>query len=183
MFNFIFLAGASSERQARLSTIPTMDDIGRTFAADPVTVAMFDDVLTDSPGTVGITSHFGVSGLFREAIAQEFFTGELMGEIPPVHSPDNPAFILKAFVPQLGPNFFGYRITGVDQTINGMLADEINPLTVNYWGAQTIRIFGERIPEPATAMLVIMSMGIIFTWPRTTKGSLIRQADVPSRMN
>lgn len=113
VFYFSYRAGASSENSALLSRMPTMADIGRTFAGDPATVADFDQVFT-SGGTVGINSSFGM--MFREFVAQDFFTGPFMGEFPNMPVPESTDVVMKAFVPQLGPNFQGYRITGVDQT-------------------------------------------------------------------
>jgi hypothetical protein len=159
MFNFIFLVGASSDNVAQLSTIPTMADIGRTFTADPTTVTKFNQVLT-SPGTVDITSTLG-AGLFREFVAQEFFTGPFMGEFPSMPIPETLQIVMKAFVPQLGPNFAGYRITGVEQTIEGMSARQILPSVFIYWGAKTIRIFGERVPEPASWLVAATSLLIL----------------------
>jgi hypothetical protein len=161
-FNFRFHTGLSFEDQVELARTPTPADVGETFAADSVTLAKFDRILTSCCG--GVDSGFGTfQPTPRSADANEFFNGPFMGEIPPVHSPSNQLFILKAYVPQLGPGFSGYRITALEQTINGMSSEQLNPTTFLYWGAHTIRIFGEPIPEPRTLIAVVEAL-ICLAW-------------------
>jgi hypothetical protein len=170
IFNFSYEAGASVENNARLDAFPTMADVGRTFAADPATVEDFQEVFTSS-GTIDIVSSFGISGMFMEFIAQEFFTGPFMGEFPSMPTLETNNVVMKAFIPQLGPNFSGYHITGVEQTIEGLSVRERFPGEFVYWGAQTIRIFGEQIPEPAS-WLVATSCLPILCYCRSRKSSL-----------
>jgi hypothetical protein len=156
-FNFIFNVAASFERQARISRMPTSADVGQTFPADPSIVSMFHDLLAGpSPGG-GVTSAFGPPGMVMQAGVDEFFNGPFMSEFPTIHVPEQ-RFIMKAFVPQLGPVFTGYRITGIDQTINGVSIEPQNPSRSLYWGAQTIRIFGAEIPEPSTSLLLTCAL-------------------------
>lgn len=145
-FRFFFHTALNFENQAELSTFPTPADIGQTFAADSMTVANFDNILT-GPIPASIDSGFGQAVPFHEQVAT-FFDGPFMGDIPTTHSPNNPAIVMKAFVPKLGTNFSGYFITGVDQTIHGFSVDQPSgPNTFyRYWGAHTIRIFGEAVP-------------------------------------
>jgi hypothetical protein len=172
ILNFSFSTFAGPGDEVRLSRIPTIADIGQTFAADPALLARFNDVLTTSAGARSIDSGFGIA-IPRHAGVSEFFDGPFMGEFPPTHSPDNDTFIMKAFVPQLGLNFSGYRITRLDQTIDGMSIQQTNPTTFSYWGAHTIRIFGERIPEPAAVFLVAQAV-VGFAW----KSLLARRAPI-----
>jgi hypothetical protein len=159
-FSFITYGGPGDE--IRLSTTPTLADVGKTFVPDPATLARFAEVLTTSTGGRVIDNGFGI-GSPRHASVDEFFDGPFMGEFPPTHSPDNQAFIMKAFVPQLGRNFSGYRITQIEQTIDGLSIIQVNPTTSLYWGAQTIRIFGEQIPEPTTTLLVFQLL-VCLAW-------------------
>jgi hypothetical protein len=156
--SFVTYAGPGDE--IRLSTTPTLADIGKTYIPDAATLGRFAEVLTTSTGGRSIDSGIGV-GSPRHASVDEFFDGPFMGEFPTTHSRDNLAFIMKAFVPQLGRNFSGYRITHIDQTINGISMEQLNSTTVLYWGAQTIRIFGEQIPEPVTAFFVAQSLVLL----------------------
>jgi hypothetical protein len=164
-FNFIFDVAGEPEGAAglvRLANMPTVADIGRTFAADDFTVRRFNAALTRS-GLVSMQSSFGVVGTTREVYAHEFFRGPFMGDIPSSHSPTTTTLVMKAFVPQLGPNFWGYRITGVNQTIHGFSAEQLNSTTVMYWGAQSIHILGEPIPEPTMWFFVVQAL-IGFPW-------------------
>jgi hypothetical protein len=165
-FSFVTYGGPGDE--IRLSTTPTLADIGKTFVPDPSTLARFAEVLTTSTGGRVIDSGFGIVTP-RHASVDEFFDGPFMGEIPPTHSPDTEAFIMNAYVPQLGRNFSGYRITQIEQTINGMSIIPANPTTSQYWGAQTIHIFGEQIPEPSTCVLV----GIYLAMPSRRRRQFI----------
>jgi hypothetical protein len=158
--SFVTYDGPGDE--IRLSTTPTLADIGKTFVPDSATLARFAEVLTTNTSGRVIDSGIGV-GSPRHASVDEFFDGPFMGEIPPIHSPDNPAFIMKAFVPQLGRNFSGYRITQIDQTIHGFSMEQANPTTVIYWGAQTVRISGEQIPEPVAATLFAQGL-VCLAW-------------------
>jgi hypothetical protein len=155
-FNF-----SSFEDQVELSRRPTSADVGQAFPADPVTLAKFDRILTS--GNNQLDSGFGIYQPPRQAVTDEFFNGPFMGEIPTVHSPDISLFIMNAYVPQLGPGFSGYRITGLDQVINGISIEQLNPSTFLYWGAHTIRIFGEQIPEPAMSLLVAQAL-VCLAW-------------------
>jgi hypothetical protein len=166
MFNFRFHTAASSLLQAEISRKPTTADIGQTFAADPATVSNFDRILTDPSFPRIVDSGLGIAPLPREALVQEFFDGPFMDDFPSMPIPESFQFIMKAFVPQLGPNFSGYHIRAVHQTIEGMTIRQVNPTTFLYWGAQTIRIFGEQIPEPAT-WLITVTCTILCLLPRT----------------
>jgi hypothetical protein len=99
-----------------------------------------------------------------------------MGEFPSTPIPETNLVVMKAFVPQVGPNFSGYRITGVEQTIDGMSVRQLNPSTFLYWGAKTIRIFGEQIPEPATWMVLAAGLPILFAHPNRTSSSLVQKS-------
>jgi hypothetical protein len=163
-FRFSFTVYLGPGQPVELLRMPTIADVGQTFAADPITLTKFNTVLTDDVISHTFDSGFGQPVPFHAQV-DEFFDGPFMGEIPPTHSPDNPAIVMKAFVPQLGPNFSGYAITRVDQTIHGFNIDQPGgPNTFyRYWGAQTVRIYGERIPEPDIYLLVALGL-IGFSW-------------------
>jgi hypothetical protein len=158
-FLFQFHTGTSFENQVRFSRVPMPADIGLTFAADHSTVAKINSILTQGDHLIQV-SFSGIHGAVAQVSTDEFFNGPFMGEIPTDHSPDNPALVMKAYIPQLGPGFSGYVITGVDMTIHGYGIDQPHgPGTFyRYWGAQTYGIFGERVPEPGSLLLVAIGL-------------------------
>jgi hypothetical protein len=183
-FNFLFRLATVGKR-AEMSRMPTTSaDVGQTFPADPATVAMFHDlILGPSPGGE-ILSDFGIPGMSTPSgIGMgDFFGGPFnMGEFPSVPVPDN-RLVMKAFLP--ATQWLGYRISGVEQTIEGLSAELIpfQPTRTLYWGAQTIRIFGERIPEP-TSLLLAALLVVGLTWRqddffRSRRGHCHRVCDV-----
>ena len=172
-FNFLWRVSASPERKAEISRMPTSADVGQTFPADAATVAMFHEMLAGpSPGG-GIVSSFAPL-MFREAGVGDFFDGPFMGEFPTEPVPEN-ILIMKEFIAE--PGFQGYyRITGVHQTIEAASAEPIPgfpPERRLYWGAQTIRIYGERIPEPSTCLLVGICLAMLPSRRRGTNNRSI----------
>jgi hypothetical protein len=163
-FIFAFHTGTSFENQVRFSRIPVPADIGQTFPADPGTVAHISSIMTDGDHTINII-FAETHGAVRQVFTDEFFNGPYMGDIPTMHSPDNPALVMNAYVPKLGPGFSGYLISEVDMTIHGFGIDQPNgPGTFfRYWGAQQYRFFGERVPEPTSSILVGVAL-IGYAW-------------------
>jgi hypothetical protein len=156
-FSFLFRLATVGKR-AEISHMPTSADVGQTFPADPATVAMFHDLILGPFSGGEIISAFGPPGMRTPSGVGmgDFFSGpQTMGEFPIVPVPDN-RLVMKAFLP--ATQWLGYRITGVEQTIDGLSAerDPLNASRTDYWGAQTIRIFGEQIPEPTSLVLFVL---------------------------
>jgi hypothetical protein len=150
---------------AQMSRNPTTSaDVGKTFPADAATVAMFHDRLagpTAGGQVISALSYFGMVSPDSVGIGHFFSGPYTMGEFPTVPVPEN-QFIMKEFIPE--PAFKGYyRITGVTQTIDAASIDPVPffPTRSLYWGAQTIRFFGERIPEPSTCLLVGICLAML----------------------
>jgi hypothetical protein len=162
-FNFLFRI-ATVGRKAEISRMPTSADVGKTFPADAATVAMFHDLITGPFPGGEITSAFGPPGMVTPSgIGMgDFFMGPFTGgEFPTMPVPDN-QLIMKEYISESA--FRGYyRITGVEQTIEGMNVEPQNATRSLYWGAQTIRIFGERIPEPTSFVLITLLI-VGLTW-------------------
>jgi hypothetical protein len=153
----------------------TSADVGQTFHADAATVAMFHDRLAGPTAGGQIISALSYFGLASPIVSiGDFFSGPYtMGEFPNVPVPEN-QFIMKEFIPE--PAFHGYyRITGVTQTIDAVRAEPVplQPTRTLYWGAQTIRIFGERIPEPSTCLLAGICLAMLASRrpPNSSRGT------------
>jgi hypothetical protein len=161
-FNFLFRIATVGKR-AEISHMPTSADVGKTFPADSATVSMFHDLILGPFSGGEITSAFGPPGMVTPSgIGMgDFFSGPFnMGEFPTIPVPDN-RLVMKAFLP--APQWLGYRISGVEQTIDGLSVEPQNATRSLYWGAQTIRIFGERIPEPTSLQLIALLV-VGLTW-------------------
>ena len=140
-FNFRFHTAESVQNQAEISRTPTPADIGQTFSTDPENLARFNEILTVTSRTILVDSYHGIASLPREAAVHEFFDGPFMDDFPATPIPESNQFIMKAFVPNLGPNLSGYRITDVRQTIDGMTTRQLNDNTFVYWAGHNSHLW------------------------------------------
>jgi hypothetical protein len=134
-----FTANASGLPRAEWHLPVLASDVGQTFDVPVDLLDDFNTVLT-SPVTIGITTQFGQSS---KTILSGQFTNGTMTDVPSV----------KRFVPVLGENLSGYRITNIAQTIDELVVTPIPPRDFQIHGEHTIRIFGYVVPEPSAAML------------------------------
>jgi hypothetical protein len=128
---------------AKLEGSYDSDDVGMTFYATPENVEAFQAALSLPTGEYGIITSNHVAG---GGDADELWRTDL---------PD----YLRQFVPRLGVGFTGYDLTAVTQTIDRI---EYQPgITITSQQEQTIRIYGQVIPEPSSVMLLILHVCVI----------------------
>jgi hypothetical protein len=135
------VANASGLPRAEWLLPVTPSDIGETFDVPTHLLDEFNIVLGSS-AIIGITTQFGQS---PRTIHSGNFTHGTMMDVPSV----------ERFVPVLGENLSGYRITNITQTIDELVITPIPPRESQIHGEHTIRIFGYAVPEPGAAVLFV----------------------------
>jgi hypothetical protein len=128
--------GNGNPPNAILEGLYDSDDVGMTFHATPQNVEAFQAALSMATGEfILITSNHVASG----------------GDADELWRTDRPES-LRQFVPRLGVGLSGYDLTAVTQTIDRI--EYFPGLTINSQQQQTIRIYGQVIPEPSSLVLL-----------------------------
>jgi hypothetical protein len=151
------------ELQAEWSVFAAPADLGRTFAMPSELIPNFNPILTH-PETI-----FGTLSLFGDA-SHNFVS-------PPKLNQTNTGgdFITVTRVaPNLGANLFGYKVTGITQTIDDLTFTQIGSNLYSGTAAHTVHIYGEPVPEPATflvAVSIFISLFVMGTRHHSKAGS------------
>jgi hypothetical protein len=138
----------------------TTSDLNGTFTADPQTVEAFNFTWTGGVGQWSTirADHFDNVNRWQSPLTNKFGLGidGLLG------GPDadwsnggltgHDGWYGQAYVPKKGIAFEGYRITGLERSVTPT--------------SQTIRVFGNPVPEPAAALLLLF--GGLFLLGRCT---------------
>jgi hypothetical protein len=157
---FTFLvntATAGGRPRAEWNLPVTASDVGKSFDVPADLLDDFNTVLGSSVN-IGITTQFGQT---PRTIHSGNFTHGTTHDVPSV----------ERFVPVLGENLSGYRITNITQTIDELVVTPIPPRRFSLSGEHTIRIFGYAVPEPSATVLfaggsLIVSASLRIRGPR-----------------
>jgi hypothetical protein len=129
-----------------------ISDIGRVVEPDAITLQAISSDFKNPFGWFGL--YTARSGVSYDAVSVDIiWTPEKYPEFPP----NNQSTTIQTFAPRLGVGLTGYRVTSITQTVDHVsFQPEGDRWRVN--AAQTIRIYGETIPEPGTWLLVAMAL-------------------------
>lgn len=142
----VFTANPSGLPGAEWQLPATTSGVGQTFDVPAHLLNDFNVVLTSS-ATIGLTTQIAQS---PHTIHSGNFTEGTMIDVPSV----------KRFVPVLGENLSGYRVTNITQTIDAFTVTPLpSPRYDRIHGENTIRIFGYAVPEPSA--IVLFAAGIL----------------------
>jgi hypothetical protein len=134
-----------------LPVVPT--DVDRTFSVPPDLLPTFNALL-GNPAVIGVRTGFSVNNAIdRRTVYTPAITFGTSTDVPSV----------TRLAPILGPNFTGYRITDITQTIDELVIEQISSTRYRERGAHTIRIYGERVPEPSSLWLVGIAHLLCYT--------------------
>jgi hypothetical protein len=132
------------------------DDVGVTFDATPENVEAFEAALSLATGEFSIiTSNTSPTGGRADGLWQSDSRG-----------------FFRQFVPRLGVGLTGYHLTALTQTIDRI--QYFPGITVNSQQEQTIRIYGQAIPEPSSIASLVFLHGLVVSFHRTRTGTLSR---------
>jgi hypothetical protein len=121
----------------------TMEDVGKTFPAPLEAIPDFQFGLTRQ-------THFDMVLNFNRSEA--FIGSEALEDM---HFETNlGAIIMDRYAPVLGPALVGYTITDITRTIDRFELLHVSGPNYAQFGTQTIRIYGDAIPEPGTGTLM-----------------------------
>jgi hypothetical protein len=138
-----------SEVQAYLSDWRTTEDAGATFTATSDHLQLFETIFSSQDGRWYIQ---GSTEWFRSS---PDYSVDHIWDMPQLANPAQPNdATVVAYVPRLGFGLSGYALTEMTQTIDRF--DVTRSACPRCWvidQAQTIRIYGHAIPEPATLKL------------------------------
>jgi hypothetical protein len=145
LFGFYEDPAPSPPNQVFWTIDTTSADIGNIFVADAATTAAFDSLLTSSVnlsyGPIGISTPINSTPPPWQLPVSGLFTGGFTSGSS--HS--------QADVPQLGPNFAGYHIDRVEETIVDWSITRNQTINL-VKGTNTVRIYGS-VPEPSSCLL------------------------------
>jgi hypothetical protein len=147
-------------------------DVGQTFSVPPNLIPTFNSALTNI-GEIGARTLFVVNNAIDGGTV--YTVGLTYGTQMNVPS-------VTRLAPILGPNFSGYRITDITQTIDELTIEQLSTNLYREQGAHTVRIYGEPIPEPQSFALMLSAVLLgNQLWVRLSHGQLSprRSAFVP----
>jgi hypothetical protein len=126
--------------------VATQSDVGKTFSAPFNLLPIYAERLT-SPATIFVQINCCGGG------SRDFFSPPLLNTGTTIPDP----VLITRVAPNLGPNLVGYRVTDVTQTIDEITITQVSGDRYNRHGTHTIRIWGDRIPEPTSSLLLVFA--------------------------
>jgi hypothetical protein len=150
-FTFNLLFNQSFGEQIGMVGPYTTADVGSTFTMDHPTFAIVEPRLQNAAGRIQIFT--GYSGRFMEPVDALW------------SHPGDFNTTINRFAPRLGVGFAGYDLTAITKTIDQIQWTQSG----GNWhgiGQQTVRFYGEAIPEPSTWLLAVFWTCVISHWTR-----------------
>jgi hypothetical protein len=141
--------------QAYLSDWRTPQDVGQTFSAMPGHADKFQTVFSHPTG------HWWIAAAHEYFTSSPDYTVDNIWNMPRLANVERPTDVTAiTHVPRRGFGLNGYMLTDVTQTVDRFVATRLYPGGVPCqlcWAvdqAQTIRFYGEAIPEPTSILLL-----------------------------
>jgi hypothetical protein len=172
-FGFEQLPVQSPDTQEFWSIDTTAADLGNTFVADAATTAAFNSLLTSSLSLEAVPIAIKTSDGFSTPPPWEFPVSQLF-----TGGFTNGSSHAQADVPQLGPNFSGYHIDRVEETIVDWSITRNQNSTFNLVkGTNTVRIYGYfvGVPEPSSCLLFGAGGCSLLLWRHRRVAKSVRQ--------
>jgi hypothetical protein len=143
--------------QSVLGGLYDTGDIGMTFEANPEVLAGIEEALTNR-------GHFAIDNAYTAP--PQSFPADLIWTL------DRSDWEIDRHVPRLGVGLAGYDLTSITQTIDALSYRQVGN-GIFSTQRQTIRLFGEPIPEPGCLLLIAQVaslMGALRCAPINTPG-------------
>jgi hypothetical protein len=138
---------------AQIGGLYTTSDVGSTFSAEPATVELFE-------------THFQApSGRFAFDDGPTTPTNLLVDQLWSVPTSIAASTI---HVPRLGHGLTGYNLTSITQTLDA-LTYRMSGTDIISESTQTIRLYGQAVPEPATIAFSVVHILSTLCWARGSR--------------